>query len=167
MYQFQQLSSQHLTDVLLLEQTVIQHLPSPDLLRRNTPEMWLRCLQPPHTSIGAFYHEQLVALAVLYQPSETDGEDLSHLIERPTLPSLPAANFKICIVHPRHRGHKLQQQMGLLLETYAVQAGIRSLCATASPQNAASIHSLERLGYQYCRTLIKYGLQRNIYYKQL
>lgn len=154
-----------LEEVLDLEAEILAALERPDLLRRNSREMWLACLNAPHTALGVRVEGKLVALAVLYIPEPGSEEDLSVLLHQPACASLKSANYKICLVAPRHRGHGLQQQLGLRLEEYAHRQGVALLCSTASPHNPASIRSLENLGYRLSTTLTKYGFTRNLYYK--
>ena len=150
-----------------LEEEVLAALERPDLLRRNTEEMWQACLQPPHCCIGAWVEEILVAIAVLYVPHTDDQEDLSRLLTHKTVEGCRSANFKICIVRPQWRGHGLQVTLGRQLEEEALRMGFGLLCATASPHNAASVKSLERLGYQRDCTLMKYGFERILFYKEM
>lgn len=164
---YKSLDPTHLSQVLALESIVIATLDSPDQLRRNSINMWQRCLSEPHQALGAFLDHELIALAVLYLPQNNDNEDLAHLLLGTDTPKQPSANYKICLVHPSHRGHGLQQKLGCQLETLALMLGIHTLCATASPRNIASIHSLEKLGYTFNRSLEKYGFERSLYYKSL
>lgn len=163
-FEFCQLSPADFQEVISLEDAVIASLSRPDLLRRNTQAMWSTCLSAPHFAIGTRVEGELVALAVLYVPQSGDDEDLSQFLLGIDSQGL-SANYKICLVHPSHRGHALQQTLGRMLEEHAVQQHIALLCSTASPFNAASIHSLERLGYSFNRELTKYGFRRNLYYK--
>ena len=161
------LGPSHLDDILALEGIVLSSLERPDLLRRNTPEMWRVCLLPPHTAWGVLAEGRLVALAVLYVPVPGSPEDLASLLKAVPRPNGPAANYKICLVHPAYRGHGLQCRLGQLLEQEARRQGITLLCSTASPHNAASIRSLKRLGYRLDSTLTKYGFERNLYVKEV
>lgn len=140
------------------------HLERPDLLRRNTETMWRTCLLPPHVCLGAWHGDVLVALAVLYVPQEGDDEALAPLLQTVSIEGHRAAHFKICLVHPNWRGHHLQVLLGQRLHDEARQRGYNLLCATASPYNAASIRSLQRLGYHADHTLQKYGSERIIFY---
>lgn len=151
--------------VRALEETVLATLQRPDLLRRNSEEMWRACLQAPHYCLGAWVGEELVALAVLYVPSEGDKESLAPLLRTVDSEGLQTANYKICIVHPRWRGYDLLATLGQLLRAEAVRRGIGLLCATASPHNTASVRGLERLGYKADSTLFKYGFERILFYR--
>lgn len=167
MFEYCTLGPSHLDQVLALESEVLSRLERPDLLRRNTPEMWRACLQPPHAALGARVGEELAALAVLYLPEAGGSEELACLLQHAPQPPGPSANYKICIVSPRFRGHGLQYRLGLMLEAEARRRGIALLCSTASPRNAPSIRSLLRLGYRLDSTLDKYGFERNLYCKAL
>jgi GNAT superfamily N-acetyltransferase len=156
---------EQLDEIIDMERETIEILPQPDMLRRNSLEMWRCCLQPPHRCIGVWVGEKMVAFAVLYIPLEDSEEDLSPLLFHRV--DTPSANYKICIVRPEWRGNHLQVLLGRCLEDEARRRGIRVLCSTASPKNEASIRSLLQLGYSYDQTLEKYGFERNLYYKML
>lgn len=161
----QRLSLSDLPQVLALETLVLDNLPRPDLLRRNTAQMWQSCLQAPHVALGDVVDNELVAVAVLYIPAKGDAEDLAQYLSTFNALDYKSANYKICLVHPQFRGHGRQQQLGRLLEDAALQLGVNLLCSTVSPYNTASILSLQKLGYIADSSLTKYGFVRQLYYK--
>ena len=161
------LSPKNLKNLLQLQSIAFEHLSNKSLLRCNSEAMFLECLQPPHTSIGAFCNQQLIAIAILYNPIHHPEEALAPYLETINGNNFIAANYKLCIVHPDFRGFHLQQVLGTKLETYALQQGIGLLCSTASPLNLPSIHNLLAIGYQYDHTLTKYSHIRNLYFKSL
>lgn len=167
MFEYCILGPSQLDEVLAFEAEILSGLERPDLLRRNTKEMWQTCLSPPHTALGARIGERLVALAVLYLPVQGGEEDLASRLSGVYTEGLKSANYKICMVLPDFRGRGLQRILGEKLEREATVQGICLLCSTASPYNEASIVNLRRLGYQYSCTLSKYGFVRNLYYKTL
>ena len=79
-FEFHPLELSQLDAVLALEQEALDNLERPDLLRRNTLDMWHKCLQPPHLCLGAWVRGELVGFAVLYVPAKGDAEDLSALL---------------------------------------------------------------------------------------
>ncbi len=167
MFSYCTLGPSHLDEVLALEAEILSGLERPDLLRRNSREMWQACLLPPHTALGVRVGERLVALAVLYLSTPGSDEDLSQFLQGVDPEGAKSANYKICMVLPAYRGHGLQQLLGQRLKETALTQGVTLLCSTASPHNTASISSLLRLGYRFSRTLTKYGYSRNLYYKML
>ena len=72
-FEFHPLELSQLDAVLALEQEALDNLERPDLLRRNTLDMWHKCLQPPHLCLGAWVRGELVGFAVLYVPAKGDG----------------------------------------------------------------------------------------------
>lgn len=108
--------------------------------------------------------EELAGFAVLYVPQPGDGEDLSVLLTKVDAAAHTSANFKICIVRPQWRGWGLQVLLGKHLGREARARGIDLLCATASPYNKPSVHSLLALGYQTDHILTKYGYERMLFY---
>lgn len=162
---FKPMGLAHIGLVRAVEQEALTHLERPDMLRRNTEQMWRECLLPPHLCLGAWVGEELAGLGVLYVPERGGVEDLSHSLTRVDGRQYASANFKICIVRPCWRGHHLQVQLGQRLAAEAKVRGIRLLCATASPHNMASVKSLLRLGYCEDSQVEKYGFERTIFYR--
>ena len=161
------LTPKMLKNLLQLQEEAFAHISDESLLRRNSEAMFLECLQPPHTTLGAFLDNKLIAIAILYNPLHHPEEALSPLLQTINGNKYEAANFKLCIVHPDYRGIHLQQILGKQLETYAIQQHISLLCSTASPNNYHSIHNLLAIGYQFDHALTKYSFNRNLYYKLL
>lgn len=155
----------HLEDILELQDDAFEYLPSPELLRKNSPEMLLECLREPHLTLGAWYDGELAAFSVLYFPSIE--ENLSGYLVNVECSGMKDANYKLCIVKKKFRGNSLQYELGKRLVEYAARSGIEILCATASPLNAHSIKNIERMGFIYNKTLEKYGHSRNLYYQFL
>lgn len=154
-----------LNAVLAIEREALASLERPDLLRRNTEQMWRTCLQEPHLCLGAWVGEELAGFAVLYVPQPGDGEALAPLLTQADPSGHKAAHFKVCIVRPGWRGHGLQVMLGQRLHEEARKRGYDLLCATASPHNTASVKSLVRLGYHPDHTLSKYGFERILFYR--
>lgn len=153
--------------LLELQETIFAQLPNPTLLRRNSEEMLAECLSAPHTVIGAYDEERLVAVAILYVPTN-DAEELSHLLQDvDQYPRTTTANYKLALVDPHYRGRGLQVAMGRRLEQVAIQQGFRRLCTTVSPDNIASRTNIQHQGFYYNRTLQKYGYCRELWYKDI
>ena len=178
LFTFSPLGIEHLDQVRAVEQEALLRLERPDLLRRNTEQMWRECLQPPHFCLGAWckvttpvnkdkpHLEPLLAgFAVLYVPEKGGAEDLSPLLTTINAEPYTSANYKICIVRPDWRGHHLQFQLGQRLAAEAKARGINLLCATVSPYNPASVKSLLQLGYHQDSQLEKYGFERLLFYQ--
>lgn len=151
--------------IVELESIVVSRLERPDLLRNNGREGLESCLIEPHITLGAYLGSRLVAVAILFVPTDS-AEDLSVAIQHQEL-TLPSANFKLCMVHPQFRGNGLQCRMGRMLEEEARKKGIRMLCSTVSPFNPSSYKSLEKLGYHADCKLEKYGFERLLFVKKL
>lgn len=159
-------SEDNFISILELQEEAFKFLESPELLRKNTPEMLLSILKPPHVTLGAWYENELVAFSVLYFPNN-DAEELTKHLENVKCSNLKSANYKLCIVKKEFRGNSLQYELGVRLIEYAVNAGVKLICATASPYNVHSINNIIRMGFVYNKTLKKYGYKRNLYYKLL
>ena len=165
-FEFKQCTSEDLNRILEIQDQAFMHLGSPNLLRKNTPEMFLECLQAPNVTLGAWYENKLIAFSVLYFPND-DRESLVTELEGINIDGLASANYKLCIVDRDFRGNSLQYELCMRLLQHASKGNIDIVCATASPDNMYSIANVEKLGFLYNRTLSKYGYERNLYYKFL
>ena len=106
---------ENISEILQIQEETFETLSSPDLLRKNTPEMLSECLKYPHQTIGAWYQDELAAFAMRYTPEGNVEEDLSLLLQGVNLSHLKPANFKLCIVRPSYKGNSLQFHLGALL----------------------------------------------------
>ena len=157
----------HLEEILTIQEEAIAALPQPHLLNRNTPQLFETVLTAPNVTVGAFDGERLAGFASLFHP-QTHEDDLSHTLETVDVSGKKVANYKVTIVRETYRGHRLQQRMEQELERYAKEQGVQILCVTVSPDNLPNKRNIEKCGYTYDHTQIKYGnLLRDIYYKVL
>lgn len=159
-----QCNTSHMEEILDIQREAFADLPSTNILRENTPQMIEECLKPPHLTVGAWYDGVLVAFTILYYPHD-ESEDLAHLLNSVDISGLKTANYKLCIVRKNFRGNSLQYRLWSILERYAIDAGVKLFCVTASPENRHSIDNIVSLGFIYNKTLNKYGFERNLYYK--
>lgn len=156
-----------LAAILRLQQEIMAALPDADLLRCNSPDVLQACLSPPHLVLGAWHHQALAGIAILYC-ADKDDENLGIDMGLPPDQLCHAANLKLVMVAPAYRGHSLQIRLCRALEQVAAKRQIRVLCATVSPNNQASIRNFKLLGYHFCKEVVKYnGLRRALYYKEL
>ena len=162
-FEIKQCGPSDIDDILELQEETLQALDNPELLRRNTPEMLLSCLNSPNVTLGAWYKGELAAISVLYYV-DSEAEDLTKELVGVEFTGLKSANYKLCIVKNDFRGNSLQYRMGKMLVERAKADGVEILCATASPKNPYSIKNIERMGFVYNKTLQKYGFERNLYY---
>ena len=163
-FQFTTLKDENVPEILSLQDNVIASLNDPDILRKNTEEMFHECVRSPHFSIGVRYDGKLIGVGILYIPS-SEQEDLSHLLVGVETTNKKSANYKLCMVDKEYRGNGLQYALGVMLENKAKELGVELLCATVSPNNAYSENNMLKLGYTLNTTLPKYGTIRNIFYK--
>lgn len=155
----------HIDKILSLQDRIIDALSSKNLLRENTREMFVTCVNEPHKTFGVWDNDTLVAIGILYMPGD-DSENILKSID-PALVAVKSANYKLCLVDKSYRGQRLQQRLGHLVEKEAMLRGAEYLCATISPDNEHSIKNALALGFEYKKTTEKYGLIRNLYTKKL
>lgn len=163
-FEFRILKDKNVGEILALQDRVIATLDNPDLLRKNTEQMFFECVNEPNYSIGAFYNGTLIGIGVLYYPTD-QTEDLSHLLVGVDIKGKKSANYKLCMVDKDYRGNGLQITLGKMLEDRAKKDGVNLLCATVSPINSYSESNMLKLGYILNTTLPKYGMVRNLFYK--
>ncbi len=166
-FEFKKCDIKDLDAICQIQEIAFENLENTNLLRRNTKEMFEKCLDNPHYTLGAFHNGKLVAFAILYDGQKTaenigfdigiDGDELNTV-----------ANVKLIIVLPDYRGNGLQNKLISQLEQIAKLKGKKVLCSTVSPENIYSIKNFEKLGYEFNTQKEKYnGLVRNIYCKEI
>lgn len=165
-FQFIPLKPSHVPQILALQDRVIASLENPELLRKNTEEMFLECVEKPNLSLGVFYGGEMIAIGILYFADRAE-EDLAHLLVGVDISGKRTANNKLCMVDKPYRGNGLQRLLGEKLEAYAKSCGVNLLCATVSPLNPYSENNVLKLGFTKNRTLEKYGAPRNLFYKNI
>lgn len=73
-----------------------------------------------------------------------------------------------CMVLPSFRGKNLMLEVNKELKTVAKKMGIEYFVATAHPDNVASNRSLQKLGMEQKKTIIRCGeYLRNVYFLEL
>lgn len=163
-FKFGKLDISYTDEIMKIQDETFKGLPDSDLLRKNTREMIESCLKEPNITIGAFCNDELAGFGVLYFPNEK-AEELAPLIKSTDTANLKSVNFKLCIVREKYRGNSLQYELGIRIENEAAKQGCQIICATVSPKNIYSRNNMLRLGYKYDRTLEKYGLERDLFFK--
>ena len=140
--------------VIDLQKAVIDALANKDLLRENTEEMFLDCINHG-TFIGVFTGEdELVAFGISIDARGTD-EDLS--IGLATHTAYAPINMKNTMVHPKYRGLGLQRSLLRELADDAAYRGYTHGIATVSPVNKHSLINLLKEDYEYDHIATKYG----------
>ncbi len=165
--QFKRCTSANLADICFLQDLAFSHLNNEDLLRKNSIKTLQICLNDPHYTLGAWYGNQLIAFAILYDAGKTE-ENLGYDIDIKKEDLNDVINMKLIIVSPFFRGNGLQTKLTTKLEEIAKIKGKKIVCLTISPENIYSQKNAIALNYQLYKTKVKYNnLKRNIYYKLL
>lgn len=163
--EIRQCTPEDLPQILQMQEKTIAELTNKDILRKNTEETLLACLNPPHYTLGVFLDDTLIAFSVLFFPGDSD-ENLAFPIDAEA--AKESANYKLVIVDSAYRGHGLQCCLADKLEEKARAYGVKILCATVSPYNPHSKANIIKCGYSFFGYAKKYGnLEREIYYKYL
>ena len=132
------------------------------------PQWWLpikkeaydNFLNPEWTLfLGAFEKEELVGASALFFNEFEYGESLSAIAPQP----IPVAEIGRCMVRPSFRGHNIMLTLNRKLLEIAKERKIRTLIATAHPDNIASNTSLQALGMKIVKCIDKdHGFLRNV-----
>ncbi|MDO5107947.1 MAG: Mur ligase family protein, partial [Coriobacteriaceae bacterium] len=152
--------------ILELQEVVFEALgDDADLLRRNTRETFIRCLDAPNFTLGVFDGDTLIALSIMEDARGRD-DDLGIQIKNHTLEDY--ADYKLTLVHPAYRGHGLQRTLVAMIEEIAFWRGYRWLCVSVSPENVHSRNNIIASGFTLdCTAELYGGLKREIYVKEL
>lgn len=161
-------SIKDINSLMALQDGVFEDLgTSSDLLRRNTQDMFERCLQPPHTTIGIFDHHELVGVGILFDGVGTD-DDMSHSIQTISCSKGSSINAKLIMIRHSYYGLGIQSLLLGLFDRIAKRQGFAYICCTVAPQNHHSKVNIIKAGYRYDHTQKKYeGLEREVYIKTL
>ncbi|OUM68532.1 hypothetical protein PIROE2DRAFT_3663 [Piromyces sp. E2] len=154
-----------INDILKLQDDVIEHLKDKSVLRCNTKEMFIHCMDEPNLTLGVYHNNTLIALSIFVDEKGT-SEDLSINIKKDS--NDVCANFKLVIVKDEYRGMHLQINLMWILERYAYENGYTKLCTTVSPDNKYSLNNIEKSSYKFEMEVKKYGgLNRYLYVKDI
>ena len=175
---FKDLTSKDVDAIMLLQEKIFDSLETPDLLRRNSREMFEKCVQEPNWTFGAFdpdSPEHLVGVAIMFDPGDSDESLTDHLVRhgdsdesltdhlvRHTLKH--AINAKLAMILPKFRGRGFEKTVLIMMKERAERRGYDGLCATVSPQNIHSRESIIASGFEYDHTQKKYGgMEREVW----
>ena len=86
-----------------------------------------------------------------------DTENLGYDIGLPEEELPRVIHMDTSAVLPEHRGHRLEQRMLLFAEECLKGTPYTHMLCTISPDNPASLKSVERIGYRAVATKVKYG----------
>ncbi|MCR5067524.1 MAG: GNAT family N-acetyltransferase [Erysipelotrichaceae bacterium] len=167
MSEFRLIREDELEKIMQLQKDCFAALENHDWLRCNDEETFRLCLKRPNYSLGFFDGDRLAAIGIL-QICGLSEENLGRQLGFEGEKLNEVGNMKLVLVDPAYRGKRLQHQLMDRCEEYARQQKLRVLATTVHPDNAYSIHNVEKSGYVYHSRHRKYGgLIRNLYYKNL
>ena len=162
------LTVDHLDDILMLQQKVIDTLTTGAFLQPLTLEEFLSVLQGKGMMIGAYYKEHLIAFRAMLEP-EIDEE--GHLGMDAGIPAneLPTVIYsEISNVDPDFRGNNVQVLLGEIIMREIDTQKFRYVCTTVAPFNIASLKDKFAHGMEIVALKVKYGdLLRYILMKDL
>jgi len=135
----------------------------PNTLRANSKDMIKKCLEDPHQAIAVVKEEKIIGFGMLFDPSQEDNESLLKdidVIRDPRFKLVQASDvmhIKLVVVDKAYRGQHLQFHMNQYLESLARSAHKKVLLTTVSPFNHASVINTSKSGFNYVKSIHKYG----------
>ena len=158
-FQIKTLAFDHMSDVLSLQDIVMENMPDKSLLFPLSRAELMESLQIDHVS-GAYNHDgNLIAYCVLVNNRPGERNLASDFGVKPE----ESITFDIGAVDPKWRGYGLQQRFIDWSLEVAHNSGARYIHATVNPENAYSGQNFIKRGFEVKKTVTKYGgLTRNL-----
>ena len=158
-FQIKTLTFDHMSDVLNLQDIVMENMPDKSLLFPLSRAELMESLQIDHVS-GAYNKDgSLIAYCVLVanRPGERNlAVDFGAKPEE-------SITFDIVAVDPQWRGYSLQQRFIDWSLEVANDSGVKYIHATVNPENNHSAQNFIKRGFVVKKTATKYGgLTRNL-----
>lgn len=153
------LTFEQMSDVLALQEVVIENLQHKSLLFPLSRAELMESLQIDHVS-GAYNQDgKLIAYCVLVNNRCGERNLATDFGAKPE----ESITFDIVAVHPEWRGYGLQQQFIDWSFSVAKELGVKYIHATVNPENSHSGQNFIKRGFSIKKTVEKYGgLTRNL-----
>jgi len=136
-YQVRLLDASDVGGLVELHEEIMDSLADPLLLYRRDAAFFLECIG--HACVAGAYHDgRMIAYAAQFVPGLDNtnyGRDLG--LEREDL--LAVGHLAGSGVAPSYRGNRLQRELVLLRNRYAVKSGHYHMCGEVVPTNVISI----------------------------
>lgn len=150
------LNSEHLDELVELNDVVLEHLPHPHILRAASREEFAEHMTRRGRCIGAFADGRMVAFTVLSCPrDEPDNLGLDLGFDRDR--RMRSCHLELSGVHPLYRGSRLHRTMNAMRANFAGAAGFHYLFGTVSPLNPYSLANHLAQGMTIRKLVTKYG----------
>ncbi len=167
MTEIKRLEEIHLSEYKALTKKVLSLIPDPDWFM-GLPEELLNTMfstESTFTVYGCFV-DGVLAGASLYDTCREEIEEVA--IAAGADLSKKGAELGVSMVLPEYRGQNIMCKLNLALVEAAREKGMAYLLATAHPENAPSNASLQKIGMEYKKTIIRQGhYERNVYFMAL
>lgn len=167
-YQIQKTDAEEARELHTLIMQVWEEMPDKELfVVDGTTIDWITsCLKEKGFGITVRTSQgELAGVLIVYFPGE-NVDNLGREIGLSGEALTQVAHMDTAVVAKAHRGHGLERRMVEYAEDCLKGTKYRYLMATVSPDNPASLRSLEKNGYRVMMTKEKYGgYQRDILLK--
>ena len=160
------LTSDDLSDLVELHQTVLRNLPHRHIFRSDQPDFLADHIERRGATVGAFSEGRMLGYAIVSFPHQ-DPDNLARFTDLSADEALRVAHFDGAAVHPDFRGNRLHKTMNQIRGHYALLAGYHHLMGTVSPLNPYSLGNHLDAGFQVIGQAVCYGdMQRYIIHRK-
>lgn len=155
-----------LSEILALQDEVIQTLTTTSFLQPLSEEEFSHILSDHGTMLGAFHKDELIAFRALLIPQVNEADHLGEDAGIPKEAWSKVIYSEISNVSPKFRGNGLQKILGEQIFQGIDSERFAYVCATVAPFNIASLLDKFTLGMKIVALKEKYeGLTRYILLK--
>lgn len=156
-YEVYLLDETHITELVTLQQEVVDALPDKAILQPLDIEELSFILRGNGLMIGVFIEGKLIAFRALLEPM-IDEEHLGYDIGLKTEEELRKVLYQeISNVHPDYRGYGLQRTMADIIMHQVDESKFNTVCATVMPGNIASLKDKFSQHMHIAALKLKYG----------
>ncbi|MGL5379139.1 GNAT family N-acetyltransferase [Clostridium sp.] len=158
----------YIDEIMKLQEDIINGLEDKQLYASTEKEEFIEYINSYGKIIGYVNEEgKLIAMGV-YAKKGYDKGNYGYDIDIQGEDLLKVGQIESTVVRPEYRGNRLQKIICDILEKIAIEDGVKTLCATASPYNEFSVNTFIKLGYEIKKDKIKYGgLRRYVLVKEV
>ncbi|MGE7983215.1 GNAT family N-acetyltransferase [Solibacillus sp. NPDC093137] len=156
-YEVYLLDETHISELITLQQEVVDALPDKAILQPLDNEELSFILSGNGLMIGVFIEGKLIAFRALLEPM-IDEEHLGYDIGLKTEDELRKVLYQeISNVHPGYRGYRLQRTMADIIMQQVDESKFNTVCATVMPGNIASLKDKFSQHMHIAALKLKYG----------
>jgi RimJ/RimL family protein N-acetyltransferase len=151
---------QDLEEVVALQRAVMGDVAHSELYAPTSREEFEESLRLDH-ALGAYDGQRLIGYSQLLSLRET-SRNLAHDLGDPPEVGRVSATWDGVFVDARYRGYGIMAEFGRIQDGIARAMGAQRILVCVSPENAASLRSIENCGFERVREMALYGGRRRL-----